>query len=61
MTMLEELKHRDYRRVFAAAIIEALDILKAAGIEPRPDRPDPARACCRTSSARPISSSARWS
>jgi 2-dehydropantoate 2-reductase len=33
-TLLEELKQRDYRRVFAAAMIETLDLLKAANIEP---------------------------
>ncbi|MGE0179508.1 MAG: 2-dehydropantoate 2-reductase [Sphingomonas sp.] len=32
--LLEQLSHRDYRRVFAASQIEALDILKAAGITP---------------------------
>lgn len=34
LTILEELKQRDYRRVFAAAIIETLDLLDLAGIEP---------------------------
>jgi 2-dehydropantoate 2-reductase len=34
LTILEELKQRDYRRVFAAAIIEMLDLLDLAGIEP---------------------------
>ena len=33
-TLLEELSDRNYRRVFAAAQIEALSILKTAGIEP---------------------------
>jgi 2-dehydropantoate 2-reductase len=33
-TLLEELSSRDYRRVWAAAQIEALAVLKAAGIEP---------------------------
>lgn len=32
--LLEQLSERDYRRVFAASQIEALEILKAAGIEP---------------------------
>ena len=32
--LLEQLGQRDYRRVFAASQIEALDILKAAGITP---------------------------
>ena len=43
-TLLEELSDRNYRRVFAAAQIEALDILKAAGIEPAGGRTDPAPA-----------------
>jgi 2-dehydropantoate 2-reductase len=30
----DELKHRDYRRVFAASMREGLDLLKRAGIEP---------------------------
>ncbi len=34
LTILEELKQRDYRRVFAAAIIEALGLLDRTGIEP---------------------------
>jgi len=34
LTILEELKQRDYRRVFAAAIIEMLDLLDLADIEP---------------------------
>jgi 2-dehydropantoate 2-reductase len=34
LTILEELKQRDYRRVFAAAMVEALEMLDAAGIEP---------------------------
>jgi 2-dehydropantoate 2-reductase len=34
LTLLEELKQRDFRRVFAAAIIETLDLLDRAGIEP---------------------------
>jgi len=34
LTILEELKQRDYRRVFAAAIVETLDLLDLAGVEP---------------------------
>ena len=34
LTILEELKQRDYRRVFAAAIVEALELLDLVGIEP---------------------------
>ena len=34
LTILEELKQRDYRRVFAAAIVETLELLDLAGIEP---------------------------
>ena len=48
LTILEELKQRDYRRVFAAAIIEALDLLDAAGIEPAKIGPVGRRSCCRT-------------
>jgi 2-dehydropantoate 2-reductase len=33
-TILEELKQRDFRRVLAAAMLETLDLLTAAGIEP---------------------------
>lgn len=33
-TLLEQLGKRDYRRVVAASILEALDLLKAADIEP---------------------------
>ena len=33
-TLLEQLQDRDYRRVFAATQIEALELLEAAGIEP---------------------------
>ena len=33
-TLLEQLGNRDYRRVVAASQVEALDILKQAGIEP---------------------------
>jgi 2-dehydropantoate 2-reductase len=42
-TLLEELNDRNYRRVFAAAQIEALGILKAAGIEPAAGGPIPPR------------------
>ena len=42
-TLLEELADRNYRRVFAAAQIEALEILKAAGIEPAAGGPIPPR------------------
>lgn len=34
LTILEELKQRDFRRVFAAAIVETLALLDKAGIEP---------------------------
>jgi 2-dehydropantoate 2-reductase len=34
LTYVEELKQRDYRRVFAAAIVETLELLDLAGIEP---------------------------
>jgi len=40
-TLLEQLRQRDYRRVVAASIVEALDILKAAGIEPAQIGPVP--------------------
>jgi 2-dehydropantoate 2-reductase len=33
-TLREELRHRDYRRVFAASMREGLDLLGRAGIEP---------------------------
>ena len=33
-TLMEELKNQDYRRVFAAAMREGLDLLKEAEIEP---------------------------
>jgi 2-dehydropantoate 2-reductase len=33
-TLLEQLRHRDYRRVFAAAMREGLRVLNKAGIEP---------------------------
>ena len=34
LTILEELKQRDYRRVFAAAIVETIGLLDQAGIVP---------------------------
>jgi 2-dehydropantoate 2-reductase len=40
-TLLEELRQRDYRRVLAAAIIEALELLAAAGIAPAKSGPIP--------------------
>jgi 2-dehydropantoate 2-reductase len=40
-TLLEQLRERDYRRVVAASIVEALEILKAAGIEPAQIGPVP--------------------
>jgi 2-dehydropantoate 2-reductase len=39
--LLQELGERDYRRVVAASMIEALDLLKAAGIEPAQVGPIP--------------------
>ena len=42
-TLLVQLGDRDYRRVVAASIVEALDILKAAGIEPAQIGPIPPR------------------
>ena len=42
-TLLEQLKQRDYRRVVAASIIEALELLEAAGIEPAKIGPVPPR------------------
>ncbi len=33
-TLRDELRHRDYRKVFAAAMKEGLELLKRAGIEP---------------------------
>lgn len=38
-TLLDQLGKRDYRRVVAASIIEALDVLKAAGVEPAQSGP----------------------
>lgn len=40
-TLLEQLSKRDYRRVVAASIVEALGILQAAGIEPAQIGPIP--------------------
>jgi 2-dehydropantoate 2-reductase len=40
-TLLEQLRARDYRRVVAAAIVEALGLLEAAGIEPAKIGPVP--------------------
>ncbi len=42
-TLLEELANRDYRRVWAASQIEALELLRAAGIEPARLGPFPPR------------------
>ncbi len=42
-TLLEQLKERDYRRVVAASIMEALGLLEAAGIEPAKIGPVPPR------------------
>jgi 2-dehydropantoate 2-reductase len=42
-TLLEQLKERDYRRVVAASILEALELLDAAGIEPAKVGPVPPR------------------
>jgi len=42
-TLLEQLKERDYRRVVAASIVEALELLEAAGIEPAQSGPIPPR------------------
>ena len=42
-TLLEQLKERDYRRVVAASIIEALELLQEAGIEPAKIGPVPPR------------------
>jgi 2-dehydropantoate 2-reductase len=41
LTLLEQLKERDYRRVVAASIVEALDLLETAGIEPAKIGPVP--------------------
>jgi 2-dehydropantoate 2-reductase len=40
-TLIEQLKERDYRRIVAASIVEALDVLAAAGIEPAQIGPVP--------------------
>jgi 2-dehydropantoate 2-reductase len=40
-TLLDQLRERDYRRVVAASIVEALDLLEAAGIEPAKIGPVP--------------------
>jgi 2-dehydropantoate 2-reductase len=40
-TLLEQLRARDYRRVVAASIVEALGLLEAAGIEPAKIGPVP--------------------
>lgn len=40
-TLLEQLRERDYRRVVAASMVEALDLLKAAGIRPAKIGPVP--------------------
>ncbi|HEX5184323.1 MAG TPA: 2-dehydropantoate 2-reductase [Allosphingosinicella sp.] len=42
-TLLDQLRERDYRRVVAASIIEALGVLEAAGIEPAKVGPVPPR------------------
>ena len=42
-TLLEQLGRRDYRRVVAASIVEALDLLDAAGIRPAQAGPLPPR------------------
>ena len=41
LTLLEQLGGRDYRRVVAASMVETLDLLKAAGIEPAQIGPIP--------------------
>ena len=40
-TLLEQLRERDYRRVVAASMVEALGLLEAAGIEPAKIGPVP--------------------
>ncbi|MEA3038005.1 MAG: 2-dehydropantoate 2-reductase [Sphingomonadales bacterium] len=42
-TLLEQLRERDYRRVVAASMLEALEVLKAAKIEPAKIGPVPPR------------------
>jgi 2-dehydropantoate 2-reductase len=43
LTLLEQLRERDFRRVVAASIIEALELLQLAGIEPAKIGPVPPR------------------
>src|SRR3546814_3249395 len=43
LTILEELHQRDYRRVMAAAMVETMELLKIAGIEPVATGPIPPR------------------
>ena len=43
LTLIEELRQRDFRRVVAASMVEALDLLKEAGIEPAQIGPIPPR------------------
>ncbi|HEX8483130.1 MAG TPA: 2-dehydropantoate 2-reductase [Allosphingosinicella sp.] len=43
LTLIEQLRKRDYRRVVAASILEALGLLEAAGIEPAKIGPVPPR------------------
>jgi hypothetical protein len=57
LTLLEELQQRDYRRVVAASMVEALDVLKAAGIEPAQIGPIPPKLL-RTPLPRPTGCSA---
>jgi 2-dehydropantoate 2-reductase len=42
-TLLDQLRERDYRRVVAASIVEALELLDSAGIEPAKIGPVPPR------------------
>jgi 2-dehydropantoate 2-reductase len=42
-TLLDQLRERDYRRVVAASIVEALELLDLAGIEPAKIGPVPPR------------------
>ena len=48
-TLIEELKQRDYRRVFAAAIREGLELLERAEIEPAAPGPTSPASLPRTS------------
>lgn len=41
LTLLEQLKQRDYRRVVAASMVEALEVLETAGIRPAQIGPIP--------------------